>query len=102
MTDARLSPADAAGSVAVALALGALWWAASHAGWISRVFLPTPEATWASLREGLDGGELWNFSWATTRRMAEGWLLASLLGVGIGALIGVSPNARAYLQPTLE
>ena len=31
---------------------------ASHGGWVSRVFLPTPEATLASLREGLAGGEL--------------------------------------------
>jgi sulfonate transport system permease protein len=36
--------------------------------------------------------------------MALGWLLASLLGIGLGlgALIGSSPSARAWLQPTLE
>jgi len=90
------------GSGAVFLALLALWWAASHGGWISRVFLPTPEATAASLREGLDGGELWSFTLATTLRMLEGWLLASVLGVALGALIGVSATARSYLQPTLE
>jgi len=94
--------AAALGSGAVFLALLALWWAASHGGWISRVFLPTPEATAASLREGLDGGELWSFTLATTLRMLEGWLLASVLGVALGALIGVSATARSYLQPTLE
>ena len=90
------------GSGAVFLALLALWWAASHGGWISRVFLPTPEATAASLREGRDGGELGSFTLATTLRMLEGWLLASVLGVALGALIGVSATARSYLQPTLE
>jgi sulfonate transport system permease protein len=90
------------GSVAVLLALVALWWAASHGGWISRVFLPSPEATLSSLEEGLGGGELWAFTLATTRRMFEGWFLASVIGIAIGALIGVSANARAYLQPTLE
>jgi ABC-type nitrate/sulfonate/bicarbonate transport system permease component len=81
----------------------ALWWAASHAGWISRVFLPTPEATFASLQEGLaTGGELAAFMLATIVRMLQGWLLASLIGVALGALIGISPTARAYLQPTLE
>ena len=84
------------------LAFVALWWAASHGGWISRVFLPSPEATLASLREGLAGGELWAYTLATTRRMAEGWLLASVAGVAVGALIGVSAAARAWLQPTLE
>jgi len=66
------------------------------------VFLPTPEATWSSLREGLAGGELAQFTWATSWRMVEGWLLASLLGVALGALIGVSARARSCLQPTLE
>ena len=91
-----------AGSVAVFLAIMALWWLASHAGWVSRVFLPTPEATLASLREGLDQGELLAYSWATLTRMFEGWLLASLAGIALGALIGISATARAYLQPTLE
>ena len=90
------------GSVAVLLSLVAVWWAASHAGWISRVFLPTPEATFASLREGLFGGELAAFTHATVLRMLEGWLLASFVGVALGALIGISPVARAWLQPTLE
>ena len=91
------------GSGAVFLAFVALWWAASHGGWISRVFLPTPEATLASLHEGLAaGGELAAFSLATTLRMLQGWLLASLFGVALGALIGISPAARATLQPTLE
>ena len=91
------------GSGAVFAAFIALWWAASHAGWISRVFLPTPEATLASLQEGLaSGGELVAFMLATTARMLQGWLLASLFGVALGALIGISPAARATLQPTLE
>jgi ABC-type nitrate/sulfonate/bicarbonate transport system permease component len=96
-------PATWLGSGGVFLAVVALWWAASHGGWISRVFLPTPEATLASLREGLAvGGELAAFSAATTLRMLQGWLLASLFGVALGALIGISPAARATLQPTLE
>jgi sulfonate transport system permease protein len=90
------------GSVAVLLSLIAVWWAASHAGWVSRVFLPTPEATLASLHEGLLSGELAAFTQATVLRMFEGWLLASLLGVALGALVGISEAARAWLQPTLE
>ncbi|WP_083259208.1 ABC transporter permease [Variovorax boronicumulans] len=97
------------GSVAVLLALVALWWVASNAGWVSRVFLPTPQATFASLLEGLnlssgnDGnGKLLAFTQATVGRMVEGWLLASLFGVLLGAAIGVSPAVRAWVQPTLE
>ena len=42
MNGPRLSLRDLLGSLAVVLALLALWWAASHGGWVSRVFLPTP------------------------------------------------------------
>ena len=90
-------------SSALLLALGLLWWLASHQAWVSKVFLPTPEATWHSLREGLLGsGELAGFTLSTLERMALGWLLASLAGVLLGALIGMSATVRAWVQPTLE
>lgn len=89
------------GSAGVLAALVALWWTASNAGWVSRVFLPTPEATLASLAEGLRS-DLLDYTLATVRRMLEGWLLASLFGVALGAAIGVSPAVRAWVQPTLE
>lgn len=94
-------------SAAVFAALLACWWLASNAGWVSRVFLPTPEATLLSLAEGLNltgsgNGELLAFTQATVARMLQGWLLASLIGVALGALIGTSAAARAWLQPTLE
>ena len=40
---------EVAGSLAVLAALLALWWAASHQQWVSKVFLPTPESALASL-----------------------------------------------------
>lgn len=92
----------AAAGAAGLLLLAALWWAASHAGWVSRVFLPTPEATWASLAEGLAEGELLAFTGATVGRMALGWGLACVAGVALGAAVGLSATARAWLVPTLE
>ena len=89
-------------SLAMLLALIALWWAASHGQWVSKVFLPTPESTWGSLLEGLLQGDLLNFTAATVWRMVLGWGLACALGVAVGALIGLSATARAWIQPTLE
>jgi sulfonate transport system permease protein len=88
--------------LAVLAALLGLWWAASHGAWVSRVFLPTPEATWASLLEGLAGGPLLAFTAGTVQRMALGWGAASLLGVALGVVIGASATARAWIAPTLE
>jgi len=67
-----MSTADWIGSIGVLAGGVALWWATSHAGWISPVFLPTPEATFASLREGLFGGDLWVFTLATVGRSKAG------------------------------
>ena len=91
-----------AGSACVLAAVIALWWLASHQQWVSKVFLPTPEATATALKEGLQGGELLAQSGHTLARMLEGWLLACLAGIALGALIGTSATARAWLQPTLE
>jgi sulfonate transport system permease protein len=98
----KLVARDVAGTVALLSALVGLWWLASHRQWVSKVFLPTPEATAAALIEGLTTGELASFTAATVMRMALGWLLASVLGIALGAAIGASATARAWLQPTLE
>jgi ABC-type nitrate/sulfonate/bicarbonate transport system permease component len=95
-------PVDTAHSLAVLAALLALWWAASHGGWIGRVFLPTPEATWTSLREGLTDGELLDHTGATLMRMVAGFGVALLLGLVLGVSIGTSASLRAWVEPTLE
>ena len=90
------------GSLAVLAALLGLWWAATHSGLVSRVFVPTPEAAWASLVEGLTEGELAAFTAATVQRMLLGWGLACVIGVMLGVWVGLSETARAWVQPTLE
>ncbi len=89
-------------SIGMLFGLIALWWLASHQQWVSKVFLPTPEATLGSLHEGLTSGDLAQFTASTVVRMILGWGLACLIGVGLGALIGTSARARAWIQPTLE
>lgn len=97
-------------SLALLVVLLGLWWGATHAQWVSRVFMPTPEAAFASLLQGLglapgggdSHGQLAGFTLATTGRMLLGWGLASVLGIALGVLIGSSAAARAWLQPTLE
>jgi ABC-type nitrate/sulfonate/bicarbonate transport system permease component len=97
-------------SATVLVAIVALWWVASHMQWVSKVFLPTPEATIASLLQGLNigpseggpRGELAGFTASTVERMVLGWLLASFAGMALGALIGISATARAWVLPTLE
>jgi ABC-type nitrate/sulfonate/bicarbonate transport system permease component len=91
------------GSVLATLVIVLLWQAMtawSHL--VSPVFLPSPMAALTSLQEGIADGSLLPQVLATTQRMLIGWLLASLLGIGLGAVIGVSTAARTWLQPMLE
>lgn len=93
---------DLGASLALLAGLVGLWWLAAHGQWINRAFLPTPEATLQQLATGLAGGELVRQTTATVGRMLAGWGLASMAGVLLGALIGSSATARAWLQPMLE
>lgn len=89
-------------SVGVGLLLIALWQGIAWQRWVSPVFLPSPLATWTAMLDGFRDGMLAQQTAATLQRMFYGWLLASVLGVGLGALIGSSRRAREYLAPSLE
>jgi sulfonate transport system permease protein len=91
--------------IASVLAGGAFviaWQLIVNAHVVSPVYLPGPDRTWAALVHGFSGGTLLAQMMQTVQRMLIGWLLASVAGVAIGACIGLSPPARAYLGPTLE
>jgi ABC-type nitrate/sulfonate/bicarbonate transport system permease component len=90
------------GSAAVTLALLGAWALVVRWRWISPVYLPSPLAAWSSLSDGLLRGDLLQLTLGTVERMFYGWLLASLGGVALGAMIGVSPALRIWLQPMLE
>jgi sulfonate transport system permease protein len=89
-------------SVAVGFALVGVWQLAANLQLISPVFFPGPDRAWAALLAGLQSGELGPNIAATLQRMFYGWFVASVAAVALGALIGVSATARAYLGPTLE
>lgn len=69
---------------------------------VSEVFLPGPDRAWAALRRGLSEGNLSAKIAGTLQHMAFGWLLASLVGIALGSVIGSSRFARIFVAPTLE
>ncbi|NTI78468.1 ABC transporter permease [Rhizobium rhizogenes] len=89
-------------SVCVTGLLVVLWQLIADAGLVSRVFLPGPDRAWAALVNGFATGRLPGLWLGTIERMFYGWALASIIGIGLGAAIGVSPTARAYLSTLLE
>jgi sulfonate transport system permease protein len=89
-------------SFLVAAGFVALWQAIANARLVSPVFLPGPDRAWNALVRGLTEGDLMAKVIGTLEHMAFGWLVASLAGVALGALIGSSPRVRPYITPTLE
>ena len=89
-------------SFAVAAGFAALWQLIADWRLVSPVFLPGPDRAWSALLRGFSGGDLLEKLDGTLWHMALGWLLASLAGVIMGALIGSSRLMRSYLAPTLE
>jgi sulfonate transport system permease protein len=89
-------------SFAVAAGLVGLWQLIANWRLVSPVFLPGPDRAWAALQRGFAGGDLLEKLDGTLWHMALGWLLASLVGIIVGALVGSSKAMRCYVAPTLE
>jgi sulfonate transport system permease protein len=85
-----------------ALALILAWQTLADLRLISPIFFPSPTRATAVLLSRFADGSIWTPLLATGLRMLFGWLLASLIGVLIGAAIGSSGVTRALLAPTLE
>ncbi|WP_257168068.1 ABC transporter permease [Bradyrhizobium sp. SRS-191] len=91
-----------AGSILLTSVVLLLWQLVTATGLVRPIFMPTPAATFVDLWRGLTQGDLLALTMSTMQRMIFGWLLASLGGVLLGALIGLSSRARYWLSPTLE
>jgi ABC-type nitrate/sulfonate/bicarbonate transport system permease component len=89
-------------SAVVLLLLIGLWQLGSEAGLIPQAFFPGPDRSFGALADQVVTPEFWEAFAATLRRMFFGFVLASIAGVMLGALIGLSPAVRTYLEPALE
>jgi sulfonate transport system permease protein len=91
-----------AASLAVLAGFVALWGEVAALKLVSPVFLPTPARAWTSLVHGFASSDLGVKLMGTIEHMLGGWLIASIAGIALGALIGSSRLAREYIGPTLE
>ena len=94
-------------SIVTVIALLALWWVATHEGWIRDLFLPTPEKIIQSFgdawRGDIQGGKpLPEHFWASLYRVFAAFLLAVVTAVPAGIAMGVSRIARGILDPPIE
>lgn len=83
------------------LLIFAVWYLATKYGNIPKQILPAPKAVWDVYISGQDGAKLFEQLLVSLQRVVKGFLLASLLGIALGSLAGISQVAKAILLPTL-
>lgn len=84
------------------VAVVALWAWLSHRAFVNPVFVPTPGSVWAAARDLLADENLWLDFKTSLLRVSAGFLLAALLGVPLGILIGSFKVFEGLLQPLTE
>jgi NitT/TauT family transport system permease protein len=95
-------PVSIAAGWAVPLAVLALWWAVTASGLVPKLFLPSP---WAVLSEGwrqLSTGILVHDAAISMYRIIAGWLVATLIAVPVGILMGTYRLLEAALEPFIS
>lgn len=79
-----------------------LWALVSAAGVANPRFLPSPLEVAATLGEQIANGQLLADLGASTYRILVGFLLATVLAVPIGAVVGISARVEAAVQPLVD
>jgi len=85
----------------------ALWWSATHFGWIKPLFLPSPELTFKAFVDAIHGNTqgqtpLLNHVLVSLARVFSAFFLAVLTAVPLGIAMGASRIVRGIFDPLIE
>jgi NitT/TauT family transport system permease protein len=78
------------------------WWLASSAGWVSKVFLPTPLGVAQRAWQWLTQDELLSHIGISIYRVSAGFLLSALLAIPLGLWIGTFRSVQAFFEPLTD
>ena len=68
----------------------------------NQLFLASPIQVFQAGRQLLASGELTEHIYTSFIEFAIGFVIASVLGIAIGAIMGLSPTVRAYVEPWIS
>lgn len=80
----------------------ALWQLLSSSGLVSQIFLPAPALVIEAFVNGLKDGSLATDTWISFSRIIKGFLLATVIGVPLGVLVGSFSKIEAFVLPLTE
>jgi NitT/TauT family transport system permease protein len=86
--------------LAIFLTLVALWEIGARAGLLDPLFFPAPSDILASFwRIYVSQGNIWYHLYVSLGLVLAGFTAGSVLGIGLGALVGMNATVRRFLQP---
>jgi len=91
----------ALGTMSVLVLLG-VWYVVTAAGYISPIFLPSPQQVFQQARRYLTDGSLFWHVVTSGRRVLGGFVLAVIVAVPLGITLGTSRTAKALFDPILS
>ena len=89
-------------AVAVFAGLGLAWWAATGLDLVKPIFLPSPASVATQLGKLWADGTLLTDLKASIYRISVGFLIASVLAIPIGVLIGSFRTWEAAIEPLVD
>jgi len=89
-------------SLLVFIAVILLWEIGCRTGLISSIALAPPSEAFGAIMDLVHTGMLWKHLSVSLYRLIAGWTLGTLLGIGVGVLIGLFSLVRAGLLPLVS
>ncbi|MCC4116859.1 ABC transporter permease [Aromatoleum toluclasticum] len=83
-------------------ALLLLWHVAAREAWIAEQILPAPGIVFGTFRDLAASGELAAHLAASLARVGQAYAIAAVAGIALGAVLGVSRRAEAFIAPLFE
>ena len=91
---------DLAGQrLALAAAAIAIWWLSSLS--VPHYVLPGPGRVWEALQLIAGNGDLWNNLAITLWRVSVGFVVAALVGLPFGIMLGANKRAGEFFEPVI-
>lgn len=75
------------------------WWLVTDRGWVRPLFLPHPADLVGAFADAVADGSLLRHAWASSLRVALGFLASLCLAFPLGVLMALSPTGRRLFQP---
>ncbi|MET0705153.1 MAG: ABC transporter permease [Mycobacterium sp.] len=78
-----------------------VWWLVVRLGYVSDLYLATPQATFGAFIDGIVDGTLSSEVWPSVQRAVIGFLIALVSGIALGIVVGSFRIFQTLAEPVL-